>query len=304
MSGLRTREAIERDLATAHAYQTGSGQRPSTHPLVHQMRVANDRDIKRLEAELAAAKSGELELRFVGPAFDQHKIGLPLLSRVLETLQSTFRAAYRSVSPNEHISRGEATLALAATGPGSFRLFLTTPPAQLDLLAPPLADQAMDEIVELLDAAGHGVASQMAPPWAERADEGYVRSMIRLAATLAGTQAQTSLRWVPVGHAERLVNLASDQARALAIALAGETGREILTVTGHLEMGQDQPPRVRVTTPDDDYLARVPTPELLDRVKDLLFDEVQVTLAVDMRTSPTTGRPDTEIELLDITEAT
>ena len=48
----------------------------------------------------------------------------------------------------------------------------------------------------------------------------------------------------------------------------------------------------------------MPTPELLDRVKELLFDEVEATLAVDMRTSPTTGRPDTEIELLDIAEST
>ncbi len=84
------------------------------------------------------------------------------------------------------------------------------------------------------------------------------------------------------------------------MALAGETGREILTVRGHLEMGQDQPPKARIKTDASEYLASVPTDDLLDRVKDYLFGEVQATLAIDMRTSVTTGRPETQIELLDL----
>ena len=302
MTPPRPREVIKQDLETARAYQARTSLRPSSDPLVHLMRSANDREIEDLEGELALVDSGELELRFAGSAFDQHKMPVPVVSRILETLQSTFRAAYRCVSPGGHAGRAEATLTLAGTAPGSFRLFLTTPPVQLDVLAPPLADQAMGGIVALLEAASHGDAGQVGPRWAEETDEAYVRSMIRLASTLAGIHAETSLRWFPADQTERIIHLASEQALALAIALAGETGREILTVTGHLEMAQDNPPKVRIKTSDDQFLAKVPD-DLLNQVKDLIFEEVQATLSIDMKTSPTTGKPETDTELLDIAQA-
>jgi hypothetical protein len=301
MTRFRPAASIQHELDTARAYRSQCEQRPSTDPLVLSMRSANEAEITQLERELAHATSGELEVTLAGRAFDDHRIGVPLVSRVLETLQATFRAAYRSASPHQRVGRGEATLSLVATATGSFRLILNTPPAQLDLQSAPVADQAMGSIVGLLDAAGRGNAGEAGPVWAQHAEEPLVRSMIRLAATLAGTHGTTNLRWKTSSQNEQLVSVPSDQARSLAVALAGQAGREIVTVTGHLEMGQDQPPRVRVRTADDEYLARVPT-QLLERVKELLFEEIQATLIVDMKTSPTTGSPDTEIELLDLSE--
>jgi nucleotide-binding universal stress UspA family protein len=99
------------------------------------------------------------------------------------------------------------------------------------------------------------------------------------------------------------VSVTADAARSLAIALAGQSGREIVTVVGHLTMAQDRPPRVRVRTQDDDYVAGANTEEMLDRVKELLFDEVRATLVIDMRTSPSTGSPDVNIELMELEPA-
>jgi hypothetical protein len=137
----------------------------------------------------------------------------------------------------------------------------------------------------------------------EASEEPAVRSMIRFSVALAGSKGSTIIRWKGVGSEERIVNVTSEAARSLAISLSGESGREVLEVEGHLEMGQDQPPRVRIRTQTDEFLASVPGEDLLDQVKDLLFGEVRATLVVDMRTSPTTGSPETRIELLDI-EAT
>ena len=58
-------------------------------------------------------------------------------------------------------------------------------------------------------------------------------------------------------------------------------------------------PRARIVTSTDEYLAAV-APELLDRVKELLFLEVTATLSVEMRTSLATGIPSTVTELLDL----
>jgi hypothetical protein len=126
--------------------------------------------------------------------------------------------------------------------------------------------------------------------------------MIKLSATLAVAQGSTTIRWRGIAAPEQIVTLRKEDARDLALALSGRPGREIITVIGHLEMGQDQPPRVRFRTADEEYSAKVPN-ELLDRVKELLFGEVQATLVIDMKTSPTTGSPDTDIELLDLSEA-
>jgi hypothetical protein len=219
---------------------------------------------------------------------------------LLEGLQSTFRATCRAIAPEGPLRRADATLSIVATAPGSFRVLIMTPPAQLELLDTPLVDRALTSIVDLLETAERGTTAVDIPVWAAASDEPVVRSMIRFSVALAGSEGTVSIRWRGMASDERLVAITSEAARDLAVALSGEAGREILTVTGHLEMGQDQPPRVRIRTADDEYLARVNTEELLDRVKDLLFGEVQATLIVDMRTSPTTGSPGTQIELLDL----
>lgn len=219
---------------------------------------------------------------------------------MLEGLQSTFRATCRAIAPDGKLRRAEATLSLLATAPGSFKVLVMTPPAQLEFLESPVVDRALTTIVDLLASAEHGTTAEDIPPWVAESDEPVVRSMIRFSVALAGSQGSVGIRWRGISSEERLVVVTSEAAKDLAMALSGETGREILIVTGHLEMGQDQPPRVRIRTTDDEYLAHVPNEELLDRVKDLLFGEVQATLVIDMRTSPTTGSPGTQIELLDL----
>lgn len=303
MKPVRPLEHIRRDLATAGAYRERYLARPSDDPLVLMMREANDREIQVLESELKEATAGELELTLLGPAYESHRVGLPLLTRILGNLQSTFRAVYRSHAPGGSVHREEATLSLVATAPGSFKVAVATPPAQLDLFEPvPLADQAIGEIVRLFVAAEEGQASEVARAWAATQDEPVLKAMIRLSAALAVTQGSTSIRWHGVSTPEQLVKLRKEDAKELVLALAGQPGREVVQVTGHLELGQDRPPRVRLRTVDDEYSAKVP-PELLDRVKELLFGEVQATLIIDMKTSPTTGSPDTDIELLDLSEA-
>jgi hypothetical protein len=294
---------IRRDLATAGAYRDRYQQRPSDDPLVIMMREANEQEIRALELELKEATAGELELTLLGRAYELHRVGIPLLTRILGNLQSTFRAVYRSRAPGGSVHREEATLSMVATAPGSFKVAVATPPTQLDLLEPsPLVDQAIGEIVRLFVAAEEGQAGEVAPAWAATQDEPVLKAMIRLSAALAAAQGSTAIRWHGVSTPEQLVTLRKEDARDLALALSGQPGREIITVTGHLEMGQDQPPRIRLRTPEQDYSAKVPA-ELLDRVKELLFGEVEATLVIDMKTSATTGSPETDIELLDLSEA-
>jgi hypothetical protein len=296
---VRPVEHIRRDLETAVTYQKRYELRPTDNPLVLRMREANEHEIRDLEAELRQATSGELEVTLTGSAYDQHRVGLPSVTRLLTTLQSSFRAVYRSRVPSGTVRREEATLSLVATTPGSFKISVATPQAQLELLEAPLADQVIDEIVELLAAAEQGRTNEVVPGWAAHQDEPVIKSLIRLSAAFAGVQGVAAIRWRGMDSPEQIVTLRAAAARDLVLALAGQPGREVLVVRGHLEMGQDQPPRIRLKSSDDEYLARVP-PELLDRVKELLFSEVEATLVVDMRTSPSTGSPDTEIELLDL----
>jgi hypothetical protein len=224
------------------------------------------------------------------------------LNRVLESLQSTYRAVLRSLGQDSHVRRADATLSVAGTAPGSFRIALAIPPTQLELVEEPASDRALDAIVSLLAAADEGEAAQAGRSWAERSDETAVRAMIRLSASLASSRGTTRVRLRRTSGSEQIVRVTSDEARDLAMALAGQTGREVITVIGHLEMAQDRPPRVRIRTEDDEHLASV-TNEMLDQVKTLLFDLVSATLVVDMRTSAITGRPDTDVELLDLEPA-
>lgn len=301
MRATRPVAMIRRDLDTALAYRGRYQERTSNEPLVAQMRQANEQEIHALQAELAQATSSDLEITLSGAAYQSHSVAVPYVTRILESFQASFRAAYRATVQDGRLKRGEATLALSATAPGSFRILIKTPASQLDLLEAPPADQALESIVNLLAAAESGTAATVAPVWAARSEEATVRSMIRLAVALAGAEGPAIVRWRGITTAERLVQLRPEAARDLAVALAGQAGREIITVTGHLEMGQDQPPRVRIRTANnDDHLARVSTAEMLEKVKELLFGEVTATLVIDMRTSPSTGNPEAVIELLDI----
>ncbi len=302
MNALRSVAEIRHDLDTALEYQRRCASRPSDDPLVTQMRSTNDAEIQKLQTELRGALSGVLEMSLDGAPVEDHRVTVPYLNRVLESIQSAYRAVLRSLSQDKLLRRGEATLSVAGTGPGSFRVALAIPPTQLELLDDPAADRALDLIVTLLAAAEAGTAGEVGRRWSETQDETAVRSMIRLSASLASSRGTTRLRLTRADGSQRLVTVTSDAARDLAMSLAGQVGREVITVIGHLEMAQDRPPKVRLRTSDDDYLAVVPD-ELLDQVKGLLFDTVQATLVVDMRTSATTGSPDVDIELMDIEPA-
>ena len=80
--------------------------------------------------------------------------------------------------------------------------------------------------------------------------------MFKLVAALAVAQGSTTIRWHGISTPERLVSLHKEGARDLALALSGRPGREIITVTGHLEMGQDQSPRIRLRTAEEEYSAK------------------------------------------------
>jgi hypothetical protein len=294
---------IQLELQTAEAYRDRYAGRPSESVWASQMRADNDGEISRLQAELASAFSGDLEMSLTGAPVEGTSIAVPYLNRVLNNLQSTYRAVVKSLS-DDQLRRAEVTLSITGTAPGSFKVFLRTPPAQLSLTEDPVADRGFAVILGLLEAAEQGSIYEVGRLWAERADEASVRSMIRFAASLAGSRGTTALRWRAIAGGERSVVLTAEKARSLATALSGQPGREVVVVRGQLEMAQNRPPRVRVRSPEggDEYVAAVKSDELLDQVKGLLFSDVQATMMVDMFTSPTTGSPGTRVELLDLQE--
>ncbi len=294
---------IRYELELAQACRASYADRPTEDELVLLMRDDNERDIVALEAELEQALSGDLELTLAGRPVTDHRVALTYFNRLTDSLQAAFRATYRTMTPTGTIQRGEATLSIAGTAPGSFKVTFTLPAAQLELLEDPIADRAMRRIIELLRAADSGASAPTAERFASTATEPEVRAMIRVAASMATSGGTTDVRHRAVDGSETIASVRADAARRLAESLAGRTGREILTITGHLTMAQDQPPRVRLTTADDVYLAVVTSEELLDRVKVLLFGDVEATLVVDMRTSPTSGTPSTTTELIDLVPA-
>lgn len=303
MKRVRPVEHIQNDLRTALAFQERYSTRQAHDPLAQQIREQNEQEIATLQTELAQALSGDLEVTLDGTPVEDHRVTVSYLNRVLETLQASYRAVFKELVPEKKLKRGEAMLSVAGTGPGSFKVALAAPATQLEFLDQPLGERALAVIFELMEAAANKNAQSVAPEWASRSDESAVRAMIRLSASLAGSKGATHLRWRSITGTERIVSLRADDARSLAVALAGEAGREILTITGHLTMGQDQPPRVKIKTIDDDYSAEVRNSEMLERVKELLFEEVRATLVIDVHTSPSTGSPDTDIELLDLEPA-
>lgn len=301
MSRHRPTSHIQLDLSTADALAERFNQRSTADPWSLRMREDNDRDIVSLRAELSEALSSDLELSLEGAVVEDHQVAVPYVNRVLSALQSTYRAVLGAAS-SDRLRRDQTTLALAGTPPGSFVLQLKVPPEQLRLTEPPLSDRGMQTIIGLLGEAASD-ASAPGHEWASRASESEVRSMIRLAAALSASRGTTQIRWRPVEGGERTFALSAVHARTLAITLAGETGREILTITGHLRMAQDLPPRVAVATESDDFVAEVKDDEMLEQVKDLLFTEVTAVIAVDTRTSPSTGDLATSTELVELQPA-
>ena len=304
MKPIRRIADIRHDLDTARAYEAKYASQPTDDPWVQRMRADNDREIAALQQELTLARSSELELSLEGLPIHDHSVAVPFFQRVLEQLQAVFRSARRtSLPPGESLSQKDSALLLDRTAPGSFRAYFNVPPTQLELGDLPPADTALIAIIDLFAAAQDQRLDDVARRWAARADEPTVRGMIKLASTLASARGRTDIRLLTADGAERLVRLSAEDARQLAVALAGETGREVISVVGHLQMAQDDPARVRITTSNDQYLAAILNEELLDRVKQLLFLQVTATLVIDMRTSPSTGAPTTHTELLDLDQA-
>jgi hypothetical protein len=170
----------------------------------------------------------------------------------------------------------------------------------LSLLERPLSERALGQLFEVLESSRGRDAEVFAVDWASRSPDASIRAMVRLASALAASHGTTQLRWTSLDGTDRSIQIEPDQARRLAAALAGKTGRELLTVRGHLRMAQDDPPKVKITSAVDEYIALVHDEELLYAVKDLLFGDVIAEIAVDMSTSRTTGAPMPRTELLDI----
>ena len=171
------------------------------------MHQANDREIAALERGLATALSSDLEVSLEGQPVDDHRVSVPYFNRILEQLQAAFRSIRRaSLSLGESLPRRESTLLLSGTAPGSFKAFLRAPTMQLDLLTAPEADVALLEIVNLFTSAQEGDIDR-AVDWAERAPEPAVRSMIRLASTLAAGRGTTRFRLTSADQRTRAPDL-------------------------------------------------------------------------------------------------
>lgn len=299
---MRPVSLIRHDLSTAEAFQATYRDRPATDRFAHEMVQDNENEIAQLRRELAEALSADLEISLDGRPVEDHRVSLPYFNRVTQSLQAAYRAIFRSFTTDNSLRRGDAILSIAGTAPGSFRVTFKAPPEQLDLLNEPTTDRAMVELLNILSAGERGDA-EFPRAWIERADEPAVRAMIRVAAALAGSHGRTSFRWRSASGVELIVSLTAERARALATSLAGALGREIVQVVGHLSMASDDPPRVRIRTDDDEYLADVVSEDLLDVVKEVLFNQIRATIVVDMTTSPTTGQPRTKRELIDLEPA-
>ena len=288
-------EAIELERwYSAHA-PTGGGT-----PYSQFNEQENNRDIAKLEAELRSALAGELDLFLDGDPVNDHRVALPYFNRVTERLNTLVRAECRHLRPDEPLGRDEGVLAISGVGPGSFRVSFSTSPQQLSMTERPLVDRAIEAIMTVLRQPAPDAVSR----WAERADERALKAMIGLVSAMASSQGSTSLRWRGSGGPEILATLSSAAARDLAIRLAGETGREILTVVGHLRLASDEPPRASIRTAGGDvYSATISQDLPLDRVKELLFGEVRATIVIDTATSPSTGQVSRSSEIVDLDAA-
>lgn len=298
---LRPRTQIAAELAEAEELAARFPSASTVDPYLRLMREQNEHEAEELRRELREATSSDLQVSLDGRPVTDHSVSLPFLNRVTAELQSVYRALARAESVDGKAHRESTSLVLTGTSPGSFRLELRVPGGQLELLRPALADRVLGALLDLL--SGSALESGSVAAWSRTAEESAVRALIRLASALASSGGTTQLRWQSPTGVERGVALSSAQARTLAATLAGESGREIISVSGHLTMAQDDPPRVRIHTDTDEHRADVRDEALLDVVKELLFDQVTADIVVDMSTSPSTGRPTTRSELLGLTPA-
>jgi hypothetical protein len=299
MKRMRSIQQIRLGLETARALQDSHRKRPTDDPVTRLLRADNEREILALEQELVDALVGQLEVVLDGTVVESHSLKVSFASRVLDGMQGAYRAMYAEAAHKETVSRNESSLALVATSPGSVALHLSTAPSQLDLLEDPIADRAIENLLNLLTAEDPADAGRT---FAERTESAQLQAVIRLCGTFAALGGTIQIRWRGV-RGERFADIDSRSVRQLATALAGQPGREVITVVGHLERASDRPTtRVKVVTEDESYSAEVPD-ELKDRVKAMLFEDVTATLSVDMSTRISTGEPKTRIELLDLQSA-
>lgn len=302
MSTMRPVALIKLELDSAMRAQEAYAGHEPVHALAAEMRERNEAEIRELRRELTEATSGDLEISLDGAPVEGHHVRLSYFNRVTGSVQAAYRAASRGLASDGHLRRTDAVLSIASTSPGSFRVALKVQPVQLDLLEDPPSDRAMNSVIDRFQAIVDDRSGASVKEWAARASEPEVRSMIRVASTVATSRGKTRFRWIGTDKAERLVEVSAEAARDLARALAGQIDQEFLEVEGHLQMGQDSPPRVRITTIDDVHLASVTSDELLEQVKSLIFEDVRATLLVEMKTS-SSGSPKTTTELVDIEAA-
>ena len=303
MTAMRHLALVRHELETALAFRNATAAREPTDSLSRMMLEQNEHEIAGLQQELSEVLATDLEVVFEGGPVTQHSIGVPYFQRILESMQATYRAMRRSLLPaGESLSYRDSTLLLAGTAPGSFRAFLQAP-GQLELIGESQADLALFELMTLLEAGTHPDPGPIIE-WAATADERALRAMVRLSSTLAAGSGVTTVRFRSAKGVDRRVTVSAEHARRLTAALVGGgSGVEVVVVTGRLEMAQERPMRVRVRAPTEDYTATA-NDEMVDTIRDLLFSEVQATLSIDMRTSPTTGAPSQRAVLLALGPAT
>ena len=305
MSAVRTTSLIRHELETALRYRDEASRdaKYANDPLVRLMFEQNDAEIERLEAELRNAVAADLEVSIEGSPVFQHVVTVPYFHRILDNLQSAYRALLRSHLPDgRRLSAKESILMLAGTGLGSFRAFLKVP-GQGELIGDSRPDEAMTELIRIASSSKGADDTDYLREWAQRADDKALRAMIRLMVTLASSGGSTAIRYATMSGAEHHVTVSATDARSIVAALVGGAGVEILQVSGYLEMAQDRPLKARITSNEDVWSATVPD-ELRETVRDLLFEDVDVVLQVHMRTSAQTGNPTQAVTVLSITAAT
>jgi hypothetical protein len=297
---LRPLAMIAEELAAAEEMADAVKHIPRGDPLVAIMLDGNDLDVERLRIELQDARSSDVEVSIDGRPVNDHRVNASYLSRIINDLQAAYRAMAEMLGDAAKPSRASTALTVAGTAPGSFRILFRTAEEPLSLFERPLSERALESLVSVIEFGTDSRSADALRDWAATAPEAGVRSMIRLAATLASSHGTVQVRWTPPGGTDRVVAISSERSRSLAADLAGATGREIIVVRGHLGMAQDDPPRVRVRTAVDDHVADVRDIDLLEVVTELIFQNVVAEIVVAMTTSPTTGAPKIRSELLSI----
>ena len=298
---LRPASIVADELTAAQSMAEASSTISRSDPLVAFMLRANDEEVAELRNELRESRSSDVEVSIEGRPVTEHRIGASFLARLINDMQAAYRATAEMVAgATVKPTRAATALTVAATAPGSFRVMFRTAEEQISLLEPPLSGRTLESLFDVISRTEHGDGPESLGAWAAQASEAGQRSLIRLAATLASSQGVAQFRWTPPGADTRVLALSSEAARSLAAGLAGAMGREVLNISGHLSMAQDEPPRIRITTEVDEFLLAVRDEQLLDVVRELLFQDVEAEVVIDMTTSPTTGAPLTRSELLDL----